>query len=160
MTTIYGLVDPRSGAVRYVGKTVNPRDRFTSHCRPSAKLPNVRAWVAELHSQGLKPTLEVLERVHQADSDASEMRWIATVSARGEPLLNHTAGGNGGRTPLPAEERSGRIFPLRLWQTDIDKMDAIAKESGLSKAAIMRAALRHLRDDPQARARLRERRAP
>lgn len=74
---IYALVDPRDGAVRYVGKSDKPRLRFATHLSERA-VPNVRKWVADLALSQLAPRLEMLALAPPPhDADALEGAFIA-----------------------------------------------------------------------------------
>jgi hypothetical protein len=52
--TIYALVDPRDGAVRYIGQTTKTvAERLAGHiARPA---PRVGVWISELREVGLAP---------------------------------------------------------------------------------------------------------
>lgn len=95
MGAIYGLSDPTTGIVRYVGWSARPAHRYGQHCRASSvrrdKSPKGR-WIAELAERGFKPTLLILES-DPADWEASERHWIAKLNADGSNLLNAQPGG-------------------------------------------------------------------
>lgn len=85
---IYALCDPESGAVRYVGQTVNPAGRYFHHITPKGPgAPRLR-WIAELKEQHLLPSLRILERVNPDQADQAEQRWIAHYVAEGAHLVN------------------------------------------------------------------------
>ena len=55
---IYGLVDPRTEEVRYIGKTVHGMTRIYEHLRPSAmRTENTHKskWLTQLSCLGLVP---------------------------------------------------------------------------------------------------------
>jgi len=96
---IYGLVDPRTLLVRYVGKTSSGMKRPLSHNEPSrlAARPCHRAsWILSLRVEGLRYEIAVLEVVDDPHllNDA-ECWWIAFGRACGWDLTNHTDGGEG-----------------------------------------------------------------
>ena len=88
MTTIYALVDPRNGDVRYVGQSVSVllNQRRAAHIKGEGTLAK-RAWTAELHAAGLEPVLVVLHHV-TFGADAAERSWIRHFAAMGAPLFN------------------------------------------------------------------------
>ena len=102
--TIYGLVDPRDGSIRYVGRTVDPRERLYAHCSSSgcASLGGSgkarQDWLRELRGLGLRPTLRELEYVETFElAIEAEEQWIAFGLARKWPLTNrHRSGRAGG----------------------------------------------------------------
>jgi len=99
LTWIYGLVDPRDGQVRYIGKT---------GCRLSLRLSRHIAaakheadnfchrvnWIRELLGLGLLPEIRGLER-NPADWAEAEVRWIQHGRSQGWDLTNGTLGGEG-----------------------------------------------------------------
>jgi hypothetical protein len=71
---IYGLVDPRSSLVRYVGASVRPTQRREDHIR-EARGPSQTAkaqWLRELDANGLAPFMHILARTTKADWRAVE----------------------------------------------------------------------------------------
>ncbi len=96
---IYTLSDPRTGFVRYVGKTVRPLGR-----RLSAHLRDVKAqeyghhaacWIRSLLAVGVRPVIEPLEDSPE-DIDEAERFYIAYLRFLGCDLTNSTPGGDGG----------------------------------------------------------------
>lgn len=85
---IYGLVDPRNGAVCYVGQTIcKLSKRLVEHCAA----PHTKAlckWVNELEREGLKPLIELLEEVPRECLNAYEDYWMGEMAYRGMYLLN------------------------------------------------------------------------
>ena len=84
---VYGLGDPRTSRIYYVGVSANPKDRLHAHIvRPLASLKN---WIDALDAVGQRPTLKILETVPE-DEDAfvCEHRWIDKLFREGEPLVN------------------------------------------------------------------------
>jgi hypothetical protein len=116
--TVYALCDPRlpgDGGVRYIGATVNLKQRFSAHLWIARHTPetlgdalvegcaSVYSWIRDLGREKLTPTLRVLlENATYAD----ETRLIRDYRAKGVPLTN----------VQPREER-GVLNPRRqLWQ--------------------------------------------
>lgn len=98
-TFIYALVDPRTDCVRYVGKSDEPKRRYTAHLSPRQLRPKSHKvhWIKELLADGLKPQLILLERVEQPQWENAERKWIGYYKNLQEfPLLtNGTSGGDG-----------------------------------------------------------------
>jgi hypothetical protein len=98
-TFIYGLVDPRTGFVRYVGKAYNPKRRRQAHMNPSSLRPKTRKnhWIKSLLNDGRKPELILLEQIKECEWEDAERRWIAYYrNIPGYPqLTNGTSGGDG-----------------------------------------------------------------
>lgn len=77
---VYGLIDPQSHAVRYVGQTRALKARYAEHCRGAVEA--TRDWVSALHASSDKPVLVVLAVVEGSGSviarevQACETKWI------------------------------------------------------------------------------------
>ncbi len=102
---IYALVDPETGARRYVGKSIRPAERLNNHMNERSNCHRSH-WLQSLKRRGLRPRLELLEAVAEGASwQDAERRWIAHGRASGWPLTNNTDGGDG--VPgLPSETRA------------------------------------------------------
>lgn len=97
---IYGLCDPDTLELRYVGKTTIPTpDRLSQHIQKSEREQGqyLHSWIRQLTRRGTKPSLLVLER-DPIDLDEAERRWIREMRATGARLCNLTDGGDGGAT--------------------------------------------------------------
>lgn len=95
---IYGLVDPTSKLVRYVGKSSSGFIRPSSHRQPNAlkgSSTRLSNWVRKLQSCDLTYEVVVLEYCAQDALSAAEIWWIAYGKALGWPLTNLTSGGEG-----------------------------------------------------------------
>lgn len=90
--TIYALVDPRNGVIRYVGKANDPVKRLRSHVRTSDTSTHKGAWLVALRKAGLKPLLLRLERCTERPWEEAERDWITRLRPT---LYNLDAGGKG-----------------------------------------------------------------
>jgi len=95
---IYALIDPRTGEVKYIGKSTTGYRRIQAHLVPTqleANTPKIR-WIKELLNIGLVPQARVLLIVaDKADLSTEERRLIAEHRATGYALTNATDGGDG-----------------------------------------------------------------
>lgn len=86
---IYVLKDPRTYAVRYVGMTIDLQRRYIAHLsNPTCETKY--AWIRILTDMGLKPIMEVVERVEEGEHYARirEKYWIQHYIGQGATLLN------------------------------------------------------------------------
>lgn len=85
---IYILTDPRTRRVCYVGATMDPKKRLSSHIAAArgGKNSPVVIWIRELLCLGLKPIFFEVAKVD--DWNTEERRWIQHYSRCGETLLN------------------------------------------------------------------------
>jgi hypothetical protein len=102
---IYALIDPFTDDVRYVGKSIRPKERLTNHCNEQTRTWRTN-WIQSVLARGKRPRLRLLE-VLDCDDDwqAAERRWIAGLRAQGANLTNCTSGGDG-VPDLPPEIRA------------------------------------------------------
>ncbi len=98
-TFIYGLQDPRTQEIRYVGQTSVGLSRPKAHSNPSVFLrykSHVYNWVRQLHSEGLKPVISILEECESDELDENEIFYIGYLRSLGCNLTNLSTGGGGG----------------------------------------------------------------
>lgn len=124
MVFIYGLTDPDTGAIRYIGKANNMGARLKSHLRDATtKSRPVNLWIRALVVSGKLPGMIELRRVADVDWPRAEKELIAAHS----DLLNLASGGkepfcpravcaeNGRRNALARvrDPRAARLWALR-----------------------------------------------
>ena len=91
---IYGLLDPRTNQVRYIGKTIEPlRRRLKSHIVARACKYPVNRWVKKLYDAGLRPEIFEIEAI-AGNWQEVEQFWIAYFKFLGADLLNLAPGGD------------------------------------------------------------------
>jgi hypothetical protein len=95
---IYGLVDPRNGELRYIGKTYSMQRRLWQHTsRP--RNSHIGSWIKSLKNEGVSPEIFCLEEFDFNDVlswQESERFWIETLKFYGARLTNMMGGGIGG----------------------------------------------------------------
>lgn len=119
---IYGLTDPRTGAVRYIGKTRRQvkhsvRYRYRSHLAEAKSNPNLThktRWISQLLALGLEPETVILDEVWCTPKELSDIEIvrIAEYRALGFDLVNTTDGGDGGRGKLSEEQKAIQVARL------------------------------------------------
>jgi len=90
---IYILKDPDTQEVRYVGKSVRPKRRYSEHIYKKYqenKKTHLAHWLLKLLNQDKKPIMEIIDQT-EGDWEILEKKWIAFYSN----LCNHTLGGGG-----------------------------------------------------------------
>lgn len=134
--SIYGLIDPRTKQVFYVGKTVQPlKHRLQQHIFPARtnRKHHARArWIRSLLGDGVKPEITLLETVPENEWREAERRWIDQCKKQNPLLTNHKdrAGVGGTRS---------HFFELKPHITErLGKVaDAVlADESGVTRKTI------------------------
>lgn len=91
MCTIYGLVDPFTAKVVYVGAAVNAYKRFLEHCSvvytPSSCTNKKDLWLLDLHEKGYKPFFCILHECRIEKAVYYECMYFDKYNAI-HPLLN------------------------------------------------------------------------
>ncbi len=140
---IYGLSDPISRDVRYIGKSIDPKKRFQAHLS-IGQLNRYRSiknsWIKSLLAKGFSPDLVILDCVEGRDANEAEMEYINFFRERAK-LTNGTDGGDGGAVIDP--EARARIRAAHLG----------SKASEATKKQMSESAKRRC-EDPKERARL------
>lgn len=95
--TIYGLTDPESKAVKYVGFTfTTARERLRRHISDSQRdAPNARnrkaGWIRAILRRERKPGIVVLQ-TGTGNHCAAEKFWMSLFTATGTALVNSKTG--------------------------------------------------------------------
>jgi hypothetical protein len=107
---VYGLFDPRTGELRYVGKTA-----YALSFRLSQHLSNARRkvgdywstrWLRQLLAAGKQPVVHLLDLcATDAELNEAEVWFIAYFKKLGARLTNARAGGEGGRLSEASREK-------------------------------------------------------
>jgi len=92
MIEIYGLYDPDTDELRYVGKAKNTNKRFRQHIAERNTKRPVYAWIRGLIFEGKMPLARVIEVVQDHEWEAAERRLIAEYRKTSR-LLNLADGG-------------------------------------------------------------------
>lgn len=112
--SIYALIDPRDGAVRYIGKAVHPQRRLAGHLREMRRRTPLYRWIGELRKRGYSPSMTILSTCPQADWPNEERRLIAWGRALGFLLLNVADGGDEPHCPTETRRENGVNLNARL----------------------------------------------
>lgn len=106
MNFIYGLIDPRTLLIRYIGLATNVNRPFSHRsCLKSnwsGDITHKTNWIQELDSVGHSYDICILQSCELSDElFAAEIWWIAYGRSCGWPLTNGTDGGQGHLNPTP-----------------------------------------------------------
>lgn len=93
---IYGLSDPLTGAIRYIGWTFDLQRRLNTHIKRNPFEKTHKAnWIRSLLRRELKPSIVILEECSKEIWAERERHWIAYGKKQGWNLTNGTEGGEG-----------------------------------------------------------------
>lgn len=91
---IYALVDPRDEMVRYIGKTICPSKRLSSHINESKKYKHHRAkWIRSLLKEDMKPIFKILKICPLSEFTIYESEFIKFYKS--DKLTNSDESGSG-----------------------------------------------------------------
>ena len=100
---IYGLLDPETQQLRYVGYTSNKIKRYSKH--HSLKVlandfSHKANWIKSLIAKGLKAEMMIIEEFATAEElPEAEIKYISNYRNVGYDLTNSTDGGEGQQNP-------------------------------------------------------------
>lgn len=142
--SIYALVDPRSGNVRYVGKSINVGERVKWHMRDRSSTRKGR-WLRQLGAAGLQPQVLILE-TGTGDWQEAERRWIAH-HALVYDLTNLTLGGEGLIDPSPETRAKIAAAQRARWASNREALIVVSRSP--QRRAAISAALKGLKKAPE-----------
>lgn len=90
---IYGLCDPRTQELRYVGVTNDLERRISQHLRDRS-ISRKANWIRSLLKENYKPEMFVIEEVEESNWQEREQHWIGFYRGAGSDLTNLTIGGD------------------------------------------------------------------
>lgn len=119
----YYLKDPDTAVIRYIGITLNPKERYQAHLYNSHKDVEKNKWksnwIKSLLKKGVKPVMEIFDTYETAcvdDAYAREERFINEHFLKGTPLVNvlkvpHIGGNLGSnRKPIYQYDKNTGVF--------------------------------------------------
>lgn len=89
MYVVYGLIDPRSDLIHYVGRTKNLFSRLLGHAMNRSEVPATADWIANLDVEGLLPIVRIFGNVCGLyECGEVERHLIRKFYIEGHPLTN------------------------------------------------------------------------
>jgi hypothetical protein len=89
---IYGLADPVTNELRYIGWTKNPKRRRRQHLAAITGTDEKAIWTRELAANGMAPEFFCIE-ANPFDWEEAEQFWIEYFRVIGASLFNRHQGG-------------------------------------------------------------------
>lgn len=94
---IYGLIDPITKELRYVGKTYDLRIRYNEHLSNLKRNSHKNNWINKLISNGMRPEIYCFEEFDlEGKAYEAEEFYISYFRGIGCNLTNNSSGGRGG----------------------------------------------------------------
>lgn len=139
-TTIYTLSDPKTGEVRYVGKTVNSLARRLSNHLRDTRLNHRYCWIKSVLNRGLKPIINAIEKNIGDNWVERERYWIGFYNSQGAHLVNHSDGGEGASGVKHSPEHCAKM--RALWENPEYRLKVISANKGRKASPEARANMR------------------
>jgi len=101
---IYGLYEPGTMIIRYVGMTNNPLRRFREHLKPYLQRKSnshLYNWINVLGKKNQKPEMRILQEVPVEEWEEAEKKTIKKEREQGSNLVNTSEGGEGNQGYKP-----------------------------------------------------------
>lgn len=127
--TIYGLADPVTMEVRYIGLSKDPDKRLAEHVTDAVCGDAKRQWVKGIVDSGAMPVLVRLDTCTLSEATERESVWIKRF---GPVLFNQSC--NPFKLP-PVARRSGLMAMRTLAEVEKDYILAIVRQVGNRLAA-------------------------
>lgn len=110
---IYGIIDPDTDQIRYVGLSTKGMRRPLQHFMPcylDREKSRKANWIRK-HFAGKDPThyIVILEQCNRSNVESREVFWIDHFKSRGTPLVNMTEGGFAGLGRVHSQETKNKI---------------------------------------------------
>lgn len=126
---IYGLFDPLTTELRYVGKTLySVKKRLKQHVFHT-KNSALKTWIDDLGAHGCRPEIAALEVVDSDEWQDAERFWIAYFRSIGANLLNAHEGG--GASVRHSEETLAVVATKRRAWLAIPKNRELLRQKSL-----------------------------
>lgn len=130
---IYELIDPRTNEPRYVGKTINIKNRLKSHLLYDKAKTYKNNWIKNLLKENLVPKLNIIARVNENEWEYWEKYYIKLYKEKGYKLTNATEGGdnppsNRGRKVSEEEKKRRSKIAVFFWKNHPEIKKQISKK--------------------------------
>lgn len=120
---IYGLCDPETKVIRYIGKSERVKERLSNHLNDKSQTHKTN-WINSLKKKGLKPEIIILEVINDESIwQIREIEWIKLAREIGLSLVNSTDGGDG----VLNISGEGKKRMLETWKGRKHKPESIEK---------------------------------
>jgi len=117
---IYGLIDPSTNELRYVGKSISPKTRLRKHISERNLHDTYKdRWLCKLHDNKLKPEIIILDIVDESEWVFWEQHYISYFKCLGCRLTNATLGGD--QPPSTKGRKHSEESKLKMSKSKIGK---------------------------------------
>lgn len=127
---IYGLVDPKTKEIKYVGLTTNPRNRFDQHYyNHQVQSKKKYEWIESLKKENLRIEMTILEEVETSDRNVAlnlEQKWM---NIHKDTLLEY-------RHPQVLENsKKGKYKSILIKESLHQELDEVCRRKGFKSTS-------------------------
>lgn len=131
---IYGLVDPTNNQLKYIGKSVNPKNRFRKHLQECRKKVTYKdRWLNKLLQKNIKPELLIIDVVNESNWVFWEKHYIAYFKKIGCELTNTTEGGDNPPNRIGKKRTKEEIEKIRKSNLGKKRSEETKQKLSISK---------------------------
>ena len=117
---IYGLIDPMTDQLRYIGKSVNVNRRYRRHITERFLHDSYKdRWIRKLINENNQPELLIIDKVQENEWKFWEQHYISYFKGIGCLLTNGTNGGD--QPPSTKGRRHKESSKLKMSRSKIGK---------------------------------------
>ncbi|TXK52355.1 GIY-YIG nuclease family protein [Pontibacter qinzhouensis] len=91
MYYVYSLSDPRDQAIRYIGVTINPKERLMSHYGDTYGSRAKLDWIRDLRANELLPVMDIIEECSCNIDAAQKEKYYYDLHNKGNLVCNDPA---------------------------------------------------------------------
>lgn len=125
---IYGLFDPITHELRYIGRSNSPEKRLANHIGTPAN-EEMAKWIESLAYYEKQPYYVILQSCDGLNPKDTESSWIQIASMLGANLINGTGTVKGLNYVIRVREQYDRLLEMYFDQVRINQVlkDAVVK---------------------------------
>jgi len=134
---IYALQDPFTEKIKYIGRTINPKERLYGHICEGRNFNTDKAqWIKSILDQGKIPMIKILEETIKEKSVKAEEKWMKKHK---NTILNISKSGNG-MMPTKSQNKDNYVG-LKVEPELAIKLSELAKSDRRSLSDYIRGVL-------------------
>lgn len=125
----YVLKDPRDGLIKYVGRTVDKKNRFRNHIYESKKNNRTKKerWIVSLLRRNLKPEMEVFFELECSLNEAIELEKIFVLNYSKKYELKN----------MPDNYLGAVLTGTKVYQYDLITRELLGEFANASQASLL-----------------------
>lgn len=121
---IYGLIDPRSNHLFYIGVTHDLDSRLAVHSQCAGNGFKKKAFVKQMRAEGFKPQIVILQTCGAKSAKHIEKQWIQFSMFLGANLINEKQSTENG---IDIRDRFGEYAQAKAHSNHLKKRNAAIK---------------------------------